>query len=324
MKIAIIGGSGFVGTSLINKLKEDNNYHVKNLDIVQSKKYPEITSITDIRDYGALTKSLAGYDCIVLLAAQHRDDVSPISLYYDTNVKGMENTLKAMEDNSIKRLIFYSSVSIYGLNTKNPNEDTVPLPFNHYGKSKLVAETILNKWKDENPDIKITIIRPCVIFGEGNRGNVYNLLAQIESGRFLMVGSGENKKSMAYIENITGFTKYILEKQQSNYEVYNYVDKPDLSMNELIRIVNQSLGRKSSHIKIPYSIGLLGAYCFDILAKILRRKFVVSSIRVKKFCANSQISSEKMLATGFTPTYTIEEALKRTMDYEWPGEVHTK
>lgn len=262
--------------------------------------------------------------CIALLAAQHRDDVSPVSLYYDTNVKGMENTLKAMEDNSIKRLIFYSSVSIYGLNTKNPNEDTVPLPFNHYGKSKLEAETILNKWKDENPDIKITIIRPCVIFGEGNRGNVYNLLAQIESGRFLMVGSGENKKSMAYIENITGFTKYILEKQQSNYEVYNYVDKPDLSMNELIRIVNQSLERKSSHIKIPYSIGLLGAYCFDILAKILRRKFVVSSIRVKKFCANSQISSEKMLATGFTPTYTIEEALKRTMDYEWPGEVHTK
>ena len=66
MKIAIIGGSGFVGTSLINKLKEDNNYHVKNLDIVQSKKYPEITSITDIRDYCSLTKSLAGCDCVVL------------------------------------------------------------------------------------------------------------------------------------------------------------------------------------------------------------------------------------------------------------------
>lgn len=77
MKIAIIGGSGFVGTSLINKLKEDNNYQVKNLDIAQSKKHHEITSITDIRDYCSLTKSLAGCDCVVLLAAQHRDDVSP-------------------------------------------------------------------------------------------------------------------------------------------------------------------------------------------------------------------------------------------------------
>lgn len=57
MKIAIIGGSGFVGTSLINKLKEDNNYQVKNLDIAQSKKHHEITSITDIRDYCSLTKS---------------------------------------------------------------------------------------------------------------------------------------------------------------------------------------------------------------------------------------------------------------------------
>ena len=66
MKIAIIGGSGFVGTSLINKLKEDNNYQVKNLDIAQSKKHHEITSITDIRDYCSLTKSLAGCDCVVL------------------------------------------------------------------------------------------------------------------------------------------------------------------------------------------------------------------------------------------------------------------
>ena len=96
MKIAIIGGSGFVGTSLINKLKEDNNYQVKNLDIAQSKKHHEITSITDIRDYCSLTKSLAGCDCVVLLAAQHRDDVSPVSLYYDTNVKGMERNLKTI------------------------------------------------------------------------------------------------------------------------------------------------------------------------------------------------------------------------------------
>ena len=66
MKIAIIGGSGFVGTSLINKLKEDNNYQVKNLDIAQSRKHHEITSITDIRDYCSLTKSLAGCDCVVL------------------------------------------------------------------------------------------------------------------------------------------------------------------------------------------------------------------------------------------------------------------
>lgn len=67
MKIAIIGGSGFVGTSLINKLKEDNNYQVKNLDIAQSKKHHEITSITDIRDYCSLTKSLAGCDCVYCL-----------------------------------------------------------------------------------------------------------------------------------------------------------------------------------------------------------------------------------------------------------------
>ena len=184
---------------------------------------------------------LAGTDMVILLAAQHRDDISPVSLYYDTNVGGMEKTLKAMEKNGVKRIIFFSSVAVYGLNKKNPSEDHPKDPFNHYGKSKWQAEQTLEEWYKTHKDWNINIIRPTVIFGERNRGNVYNLLKQISSGKFLMVGKGNNKKSMAYVGNVVSFVKFMIETKTTGYNVFNYIDKPDFTTNELVDLVEKVL-----------------------------------------------------------------------------------
>ena len=137
MKVTFIGGSGFVGTRLIELLKEDStNYSkIKNIDLLQSHFHPEVTEIGDVREQACMDEKLQDTDCVILLAAQHRDDVHPTSLYYETNVDGMEKTLKAMEKNKVKRIVFYSSVAVYGLNKKNPNEEHPADPFNHYGKA---------------------------------------------------------------------------------------------------------------------------------------------------------------------------------------------
>ena len=144
MKIAMIGGSGFVGTRLIDLLKEDSkNYECKNIDLLPSHFFNDITVIGDVREQAQMDRELKGADVIILLAAQHRDDVTPVSLYYDTNVGGMEVTLRAMEKNGCRRIIFFSSVAVYGLNKKNPDENHPKDPFNHYGKSKWQAEQVL-------------------------------------------------------------------------------------------------------------------------------------------------------------------------------------
>ena len=143
MKITLIGASGFVGTRLLDLLKESSNHELKNIDLLPSHFFPEVTTFGDVREQNQMDKELVEADCVVLLAAQHRDDVSPVSLYYDTNVGGMEVTLKAMEKNGIKRIIFFSSVAVYGLNKSNPNEEHPTDPFNHYGKSKWQAEQVL-------------------------------------------------------------------------------------------------------------------------------------------------------------------------------------
>ena len=160
------------------------DYNLSNIDLQNSHFFPEITRIGDVREPSQMDSMLAGADLVVLLAAQHRDDVTPTSLYYDTNVEGMKNVLNAMEKNCIRRLVFFSSVAIYGLDKNNPNEDFPADPFNHYGKSKWQAEQVLQEWDKTHQDWNINIIRPTVIFGERNRGNVYNLLKQNSSGDY--------------------------------------------------------------------------------------------------------------------------------------------
>ena len=162
MKVGIIGGSGFVGSLLIGSL---NRFEKYNLDKNLSPFYNEITQVGNILDKKVVEQFVNGKNLIVLLAAEHRDDVSPKSLYYDVNVQGTKNVLEAMDRAGIKNLIFTSSVAVYGLNKNNPDEEHPKNPFNHYGKSKWQAEKLIKEWFDKDPTAKsVTIIRPTVIF----------------------------------------------------------------------------------------------------------------------------------------------------------------
>ncbi len=312
-KTLIIGGSGFVGSCLIKNL---GTKKIQNLDKNPSPFFNNITKIANITNKKDLVFD-NDVKNVVLLAAEHRDNVSPTSLYYDVNVNGTKNVLESMDKAGIKNLIFTSSVAIYGLNKNNPDENHHEDPFNDYGKSKWQAEKIIEEWynKDRN-DKSITIIRPTVIFGERNRGNVYNLLKQISSGRFLMVGKGKNNKSMAYVENIVSFIRFCIEKQKKGLNVYNYSDKPDFSMNELVRIIENKMKISIPKIHIPYWLGMIGGYCIDFFSYLINLKFSISSVRVKKFCATTQFNSSKA-HSDFKAPYSLKEGLDRTLNYEF-------
>ena len=313
MKICVIGGSGFVGTRLINNLKSED---ISNLDKNNSLFHSNLTTKCDIRFLEEIRINPKS-DVVVLLAAEHRDDVSPDSLYYDVNVVGTENVLKKMDESGVKHLIFTSSVAVYGLNKLNPDEKHTKDPFNHYGKSKWEAENIIKKWYDRDPMAKsVTIIRPTVIFGERNRGNVFNLLKQISSSKFQMIGKGQNKKSMAYIGNIVAFIKDRIENTEPGYYIYNYADKPDFTMSELLSVIERKLSLSISKVRIPYWLGMLGGYGFDLLAIITRKKLAISSVRVKKFCATTKFDASKAHSV-FKAPYSLEEGLNNTLEFEF-------
>ncbi len=315
MNVCVIGGSGFIGSHLINSIA--THHTVTNID-KQLPVYPNsdvTTIIADVREYESLKAAVPdNTDYIVLLAAEHRDDVSPTSLYYDVNVEGAHNVLKVMAEKHLEHIIFTSSVSVYGLNKKDPDELSGVDPFNHYGKSKLEAEKVLRRWFDNDRNGKsLIIIRPTVTFGPGNKGNVYNLLKQIASGKFVMVGRGKNKKSMAYVENVAGFISHCIDKKFKGYHLFNYIDKPDLATKELVHHAEEALGRKIIPIKIPYFIGYSGGIFLDMVSKITKKKFSISAVRVKKFCATTQFSSVTIQTTNYTPKKTLAEGLEITI-----------
>ena len=307
----VIGGKGFVGSNFLT-----NNVKTRVLDKVGiAGEYADIT-IPE-----TLLGRLSSNDIVLLLAAEHRDDVSPISSYYETNVKGTLNVLEEMDRVGCKHLIFTSSVAVYGLNKVNPDENHPVDPFNHYGKSKWDAEKVIKAWYDNDPAGKsVTIIRPTVIFGEKNRGNVYNLLKQIASGKFLMIGKGQNRKSMAYVGNVAAFIKHRLELAEEGYHVFNYIDKPDLTMTSLLGVIEKSLNKKIPSVRIPVWLGYLGGFGFDVLAFITRKKLAISSVRVKKFVATTQFDATKVHSSGFKAPFTLEEGLDRTLNYEFVQE----
>ncbi|WP_282807249.1 NAD-dependent epimerase/dehydratase family protein [Hafnia alvei] len=313
--LAIIGGSGFIGSRL-SKLLNENCVDFKIIDKVVSSNFPEKYKYGDVMEPDSLRDALDNVDVIINLAAEHKDNVQPISLYYDVNVKGAKNVCAVAEQLDIKHIVFTSSVAVYGFVEKETGEDGEFHPFNDYGKSKLEAEYVYDAWQAQDVDRTLVTIRPTVVFGENNRGNVYNLFRQIASGKFLMIGAGNNQKSMAYVENIAAFLKFATTLKFGRH-VFNYIDKPDFTMNELTDVICTALHRKKNNIRIPYAVGITGGYCLDILSKITGKEFPVSSIRVKKFCARTQFKSNNIAATGFKAPVTLEQGIANTVRHEF-------
>lgn len=317
MLIAIIGGSGFIGTRLTKRLLAAG-HTVKILDKNDSLSYPALRVFADVRDPDSLTKELrCGIDCVINLAAEHRDDVEPRSLYDEVNVGGAENVCKVCSELGIKKIIFTSSVAVYGFAPLNTNETGVINYFNDYGRTKWLAEEAYRTWLHTNTGNSLSIIRPTVVFGEQNRGNVYNLLRQMSSGFFPFVGNGTNKKSMAYVENIAAFIEFCLQNGSGEH-LFNYIDKPDMDMNTLAKEVYSILGKPHRRIfHWPYWIGYCGGLCFDIFAKLTGKKLAISSIRVKKFCANTLFDSVNLPKTSFKPPVSLRKGLYTTLKYEF-------
>lgn len=313
-KIVVVGGSGFIGTRLVDLLIERGD-DVVIVDKVISRKHPERVRVADVRSEEQLRVAIPACDVLVNLAAEHRDDVTPIQLYQDVNVVGAEHVARTCADRGIRHVVFTSSVAVYGFAPLRTDERGALNPFNEYGRTKVEAELVLRRWALEYKS-KLTVIRPTVVFGERNRGNVYNLLRQIASGRFVMIGSGTNRKSMAYVENVASFIVNRIDHAVET-ETFNYIDKPDFDMNELVRLVRRMMGRTDSvGMRIPYSVGMVVAGLFDVVSQLTGRKFQISRVRVKKFCSNS-VYGTAVDNVDFRPPYPLGDALSRTINYEF-------
>lgn len=315
-RICVIGGSGFIGTRLCQNLASAGiPFHI--LDLNKSQQFPNQTTQIDIRDRIALSKALEG-EVIINLAAVHRDDVRDASLYTQTNVDGTRNICEVAAQKGIQRIIFTSSVAVYGFAEPGTGVDGKIAPFNEYGRTKFEGEKVLRNWYGQDPRKRsLTIIRPTVVFGEGNRGNVYNLLHQIQSGKFIMIGAGKNTKSMAYVGNIAAFLRAVTEAE-AGYHLFNYIDGPDYDMNTLVSYVNQTLKCKAGiGVRIPYGLGMALGYLADGFTRLTGKNLPVSAIRVQKFCSTTSFACNASDFSEFRPPFDLRKGLDRTLNAEF-------
>ena len=316
--IAVVGGSGFIGTRLVQRLLAAGR-SVRIVDVARSQTFGELTQLCDVRDATALKSALTDVDVVYNLSAEHRDDVKPTRLYDEVNVGGAHNVCRAASEAGVRQLIFTSSVAVYGEQSGRPDEQTTPRPCHDYGRTKSQAEQVYRGWAASRRDRSLVIIRPTVVFGEGNRGNVYNLMRQIAAGRFLMIGDGGNRKSMAYVENVAALLQFAT-RFGSGEHLYNYADEPDYDMKTLVETIRGRLGmERSTPPRVPYALGhAVGMLC-DIAAGVSRRRFPVSVARVKKFVTETRFDSTKIRQAGFQPQVSLEQGLDRMIAAEFGG-----
>ena len=314
--ICITGGSGFIGSQLGLHLAE-RQQGFQNLDIRPGVFAPERRIDCDICDIDALRRHMQG-ETVIHLAAVHRDDVRPRSRYHEVNVTGTGNIARIAREKGIERIVFASSVAVYGFAPPDTGEDGAINPFNDYGRTKFAAEEILREWQREDSARRsLTIIRPTVVFGPGNRGNVFNLLSSIARGRFLMIGNGRNRKSMAYVGNIAAFLHHAASFGPGMH-LFNYVDKPDLDMNALVSLVRKRLLDKDGvGLRLPFWLGMAAGHAADAAARVSGRNLPISAIRVRKFCATTSFASAAHGVAGFSAETGLAEAIDLTLQHEF-------
>ncbi len=316
MKILVIGGSGFIGSRLIELLIGDNHV-VTNLDLRASAKFPELTTLGDVRNSEDVRAAATSCDAIINLAAEHRDDVRPLSLYESVNVGGAHVVADCAAELGISRIMFTSSVAVYGLDKVSPDETSPTEPFNEYSRTKLAAEQILTKWVEADGTRSLVIVRPSVVFGEGNRGNVDALIRAIASRRFIMTGRGSNRKSMSYVGNVSAFLASRLDSTPGTH-LFNYADTPDLTSREIVDTICAALKvTLLVPVALPLLLSVMAGYVFDVVAKLTGKSMPISAIRVRKFCAETSVGTNRLRSSGFVAPFELRTALQRTIENDF-------
>jgi GlcNAc-P-P-Und epimerase len=309
-KILITGGSGFIGGHFHSAL---DHKRIINLDLAAPQFLHTSTYVAgDVRDGQSVLAALTQNPCsaIIALAAEHRDFGIAHDDYFRTNEHGTRMICEAASKTGVKKIVFLSSVAIYGAATAPTTETTPPAPLTPYGASKLAGEAVLSAWVKEDPSRTVVVLRPTVVYGVNNRANMLRLLIQIDRGRYANIGRADNVKSIAYAENVVDAALFLLEAARPGMQIYNYADQAQMTVAEISTTIAAALGKRQP-VSVPYGLAYAMGLPFDLAIKLTGRDLPVSTMRIKKLCTATHHKSDKLAAAGFKPRFTNTVGLQR-------------
>lgn len=296
MQVAITGASGFVGQNLSSYL-ENRKYKVQKLSL-RSENWKEKMNHTS--------------NVIIHLAGKAHDtsNTSDEEEYFKVNRDLTIEVFKKFLQSSARDFFYFSSVKAVADTVGGIlDEEAVANPLTPYGKSKYEAEQYL--LKQVLPEGKrLFIIRPSMIHGPGNKGNLNLLYNAVKKGIPWPLASYHNQRSFLGIDNLCYLIEQMLIDESISSGVYNFTDDATISTNELVSIISTTLGKKPKLWKIPSGLINNLVKLGDVLPLPL------NSERLKKLTESYVVSNTKVkMALGVERLpFTAEEGLRKTIE----------
>lgn len=252
MRILITGVHGFVGTNLVKALSEKNV--IFGLDIVS----PEKEGVKFTYGWESLDNQdkLPEVDAIIHLAGKAHDtkNQSAADVYFKVNTDLTKKIYDYFLSSNAKKFIFFSSVKAAADRVEGEcvDESVEPKPVGPYGESKIKAEEYIREKEDvrKKNGQETYILRPCMIHGPGNKGNLNLLYGVVKKGIPWPLGAFENKRTFTSIDNLCYIIDGLLTKEVES-GIYNINDDEAVSTNELIEVICSALGKKAHIWRIP-------------------------------------------------------------------------
>lgn len=329
MNYIIFGGSGFIGTHLIHLLNDIKNKDDKiySLDLVMPGEEGVVPGIVekndgvnyvrlDVRQKIDFDFIPTKEDIIFNFAAVHRTPGHESHEYFETNILGAENVIAFAEEKGITKILFTSSIAPYGAAEELKSETTLPTPNTPYGISKLVAEKIHMIWQAKDPNRELTIVRPGIVFGKGEHGNMTRLYNAIKGHYYFYAGRKDTIKACIYVKELVQFIKYrMIDNSFYGTDVFNCTFEPAFTIEQICNSMMNATGLSK---KIPCVNGKLLMFAARIMAPFFRKKGIHPD-RVKKLMVSTNISGKKLSECGYKFHYSLDDSF-----YDWFDECEKK
>jgi nucleoside-diphosphate-sugar epimerase len=317
----LFGGTGFIGSHFASFLLRYNLAdHVILADICPLRSAfkvalsdPRVSICRiDVRqppDTWPLPKS--GVDLIVNLAAIHREPGHLPHEYYDTNLPGAEHVCEYSSIVNCPNLIFTSSIAPYGPSESLKTESSIPTPQSAYGCSKLVAEKIHSIWQSSSPGRRLVIVRPGVVFGPGELGNVSRLVQASLRGYFVFMGNRDTRKAAGYVKELVLSLLWMLNKipLDGGEILYNFGMPEPPSVHDFVESAFLVAGRRRSLLSLPYRLILSISYAIELVLGLFRVSHPFSPVRIRKLVSSNNIQPQLLISMNYPYQYTLASAM---------------
>jgi UDP-glucose 4-epimerase len=279
-KILITGANSYVGTNVEKWLmKEPDKYYVETLDM---------------KDPNWKEFDFSKFDVVFHVAgiAHMKETLKIKNLYFQVNRDLAINTAIKAKNSNVPLFIFMSSMSVYGLNSGDINNQTTEKPRTFYGESKLLAEQGIKKL--ESPHFKIAILRPPIIYGPSSKGNFAKLLKM--SKRLKIFPNYKNFRSMLFIDDLCKYTKVIIDKNLAGY--FFPQNREYVSTKEIVKMIRKVYGKKTYLIPI---FNFLIKLMIKLRVKIIEKLF--GDLKYHKSMINKDIDIDN---------YNFEDSIRKS------------